>query len=33
VRRSDYVIELPAGTAARTGTEQGHHIALQPAEC
>ena len=32
VRRSDYVIELPAGTAARTGTEQGHHIALQPTE-
>ncbi len=32
VRRSDYVIELPAGTAARTGTEQGHRIALQPAE-
>ena len=28
VRRSDYVIELPAGTAARTGTEQGHHVAL-----
>ena len=32
VWRSDYVIELPAGTAARTGTEQGHHIALQPIE-
>jgi uncharacterized protein len=32
VRRSDYVIELPAGTAACTGTEQGHHIALQPTE-
>jgi uncharacterized membrane protein (UPF0127 family) len=32
VRHSDYVIELPAGTAARTGTEQGHHIGLQPAE-
>lgn len=32
VRRSDYVIELPAGTAARTGTQQGQHIALQPAE-
>jgi uncharacterized membrane protein (UPF0127 family) len=32
VRRSDYVIELPAGTAARTGTEQGQHIALHPIE-
>jgi uncharacterized membrane protein (UPF0127 family) len=32
VRRSDYVIELPAGTAARTGTEQGHRIALRPRE-
>ena len=32
VRHSDYVIELPAGTAARTGTEQGHHIALHPVE-
>jgi uncharacterized protein len=32
VWHSDYVIELPAGTAARTGTEQGHHIALQSAE-
>jgi uncharacterized membrane protein (UPF0127 family) len=32
VRRSDYVIELPAGTAARTGTEQGHRIALRPSE-
>ena len=31
VRRSDYVIELPAGTAARTGTAEGDHIALQPA--
>jgi uncharacterized membrane protein (UPF0127 family) len=32
VRRSDYVIELPAGTAARTGTEEGHHIALRSTE-
>jgi hypothetical protein len=30
VRRSDYVIELPAGAAARSGTEAGHRIALQP---
>jgi uncharacterized protein len=29
VRRSDYVIELPAGTAARTGTTEGHRIALR----
>ena len=27
VRRSDYVIELPAGTAARNGTAEGDHIA------
>ena len=32
VRHSDYVIELPAGTAARTGPEPGHHIALHSAE-
>jgi uncharacterized membrane protein (UPF0127 family) len=32
VWRSHYVIELPAGTAARTGTEVGHRLALQPVE-
>lgn len=32
VWRSDYVIELPAGTAARTGTRAGHRIALEPLE-
>ena len=33
VWRSDYVIELPAGTAMRTGTVVGHRIALHaPAE-
>jgi len=32
VRRSDYVIELPAGTAARTGIAEGDHIALQPTD-
>jgi len=31
VWRSDYVIELPAGTAARTGTAVGQRIALSPA--
>ncbi len=30
VWRSDYVVELPAGTAARTDTAVGHRIALQP---
>ena len=30
VWRSDYVVELPAGTAARTGTRVGHRIALRP---
>lgn len=29
---SDYVIELPAGTVARTGTRAGHRIALEPVE-
>ncbi len=29
VWRSDYVVELPAGTAARTGTAVGHRIGLQ----
>jgi uncharacterized membrane protein (UPF0127 family) len=29
VRRSHYVVELPAGTAARTGTEVGDEIVLQ----
>jgi uncharacterized protein len=28
VRRSDYVLELPVGAAARTGTEVGHRIQL-----
>lgn len=32
VWRSNYVIELPAGTAARTGTEVGHRVALQITE-
>jgi uncharacterized membrane protein (UPF0127 family) len=32
VWRSHYVIELPAGTAVRTGTEVGHRIALQAIE-
>jgi uncharacterized membrane protein (UPF0127 family) len=32
VWRSDYVIELPAGTATRTGTRAGHRIALEPVE-
>ncbi len=30
VWRSDYVVELPAGTAARTGTQPGHRIGLEP---
>jgi uncharacterized protein len=30
VWRSDYVVELPAGTAARTGTEAGQRIGLEP---
>src|SRR5262245_59877138 len=28
VWHSDYVLELPAGTAARTGTQAGHRIRL-----
>jgi uncharacterized membrane protein (UPF0127 family) len=28
VWHSDYVIELPAGTVARAGTEVGHHIGV-----
>jgi uncharacterized membrane protein (UPF0127 family) len=30
VWRSDYVIELPAGTAARTRTQAGHVLQLTP---
>jgi len=32
VWRSDYVIELPPGTAGRTGTQAGHRIRLEPIE-
>ena len=32
VWRSDYVVELPAGTAAATGTEAGHRIGLKAVE-
>jgi len=32
VWQSDYVVELPAGTAARTGTEVGHRIGLRAVE-
>jgi len=32
VWQSDYVVELPAGTAARAGTEVGHRIALRAVE-
>jgi uncharacterized membrane protein (UPF0127 family) len=31
VWQSDYVVELPAGTAARTGTRVGHRIHLSDA--
>ena len=31
VWHSDYVVELPAGTAARTGTAVGHRVGLSPA--
>ena len=30
VWQSDYVLELPVGTAARTGTEVGHRVRLSP---
>ena len=33
VWQSDYVVELPAGTAARTGTQVGHRIQVLSAEC
>ncbi len=30
VWQSDYVLELPVGTAARSGTEVGHRVRLSP---
>jgi len=30
VWQSDYVLELPVGTAARSGTQVGHRVSLSP---